>query len=767
MNLLKGKVKMRGKILTLILCIVAIPLTLLAEQLTPQDIRNIEWQMKTSYYDKLKERLNEPTILDQSDFDVKYWDLTLDVTDVSGQTISGKVIMTSQAVVNSLSTIDYDLNASMIVDSVKVGGQPAVYNHHGNILTITLDRAYNIGELFTTTVTYGGTPVGGGFGSFTWNTHNGQPIISSLSEPEGAREWWPCKDQPHDKADSADVRIITPLALTGTSNGLLVSNVDNGNGTRTFHWHVSYPITTYLICVSVSNYRSFTDWYVYADGDSMPVTHYVYPELYNSAVIDLSITPAAIGIFASMFGEYPFITEKYGHSLFPWSGAMEHQDNTSYGSMLITGNHYYDMILVHELSHQWFGDMITCDIWPDVWMNEGFASYCEALYTERTSGLAAYLNYMRINNGVSDPSGPIYNPSELFDGNTVYSKGSWVLHMLRGVMGDSSFMQGFRAYANNPDHMYGTITTRQFQHLMEPYYGADLAWFFDEWVWGQNRPIYRYSWLKQDIGNGQYEIFLHVRQTQASPAPSVFTMPIRIYPRINNVDTLITVWNNSRIGDFRFIVNGNPTTLGFDKNNWILRDATSETYGLNIVTTSLPDGNYQSAYNQTIEARGGTQPYHYAVFSGSLPPDLNLNLDTGVISGNLTTIGTYTFTIRCTDSSSPAKNDDQDYTIHVLEVQGISDQNPGNIPTDFMAMGNYPNPFNSSTVIKLDLPEAGNIKVDIYNMLGQHIGTLFDGYMGAGEKEIVWNGNAVSSGIYFYKVTSGDRTATRKMLLIK
>jgi aminopeptidase N len=757
---------MRVKIFIFIACLLILPSILIAQQLTREDIRRTEWQMKSDFWHKLQARASEPTLLDQSDFDVKYWALTIDVTDINGQSISGRVVMTSQPTIDSLSTIDYDLNSAMIVDTVRVNGIPAAYNHHANTLTITLDRRYNRGEQFTTLVTYSGHPPGGGFGSFTWDTHNSQPIISSLSEPEGAREWWPCKDQPHDKADSADVFIITPNNLTGTSNGILIGTQDNGNGTHTFHWHVSYPITTYLICVSVSNYQAINDWYVGLNGDSMPVVHYVYPELYNEAVTDLSITPAAIGVFAGMFGEYPFIREKYGHSLFPWGGAMEHQCNTSYGSMLITGNHYYDMILVHELSHQWFGDMITCDIWPDVWMNEGFASYCEALYVEHTQGTNAYISYMRNSNGVTDPSGPIYNPSDLFNGNTVYSKGSWVCHMLRGVMGDSAFFHGMRGYANSPDHMYGTITTRQFQGIMEQYYGADLGWFFDEWVWGQNRPIYRYSWLKQDIGNGQYEVFLHIRQTQTSPAPNVFTMPIKIYPRVNNVDTVITVWNNSRIGDYRFIVDGNPTTLGFDKSYWILRDGSSETYTMNIVTTSLPDGHRADNYSQTIEARGGTPPYHFAVFSGTVPPDLNLDPNTGVLSGTLMTNGDYTFTIRCTDSSSPVKTDDQDYTIHVTELQGIPDDNP-NTPTEFSLLGNYPNPFNSSTTIQLELPEAGYVRIDIYNLLGQQIETLYDGYMNSGENDVVWNGNNTSSGVYFYKVTSGNRIATRKMLMIK
>ncbi len=636
-----------------------------AQQITRDQFRRNEWEMKSRRWQNEKFQRGQETILDQSDFDAKYWELHFNVTDISGQILGGIAVLTSRSNVHSLSSIDYNFTTGMTVDSVRMNGLPVSYTRPTNILRVTLDRVYNIGELFTTTVYFHGHPDPSGFGSFTWASHNGQPIVSTLSEPEGARDWWPCKDAPHDKADSADVYITCGSSYTGVSNGVLVSNQDNGDGTRTFHWNISYPISSYLICLAVSNYQSFTNWYTGIDGDSMPITNYVYPELYSQAVEDFNIVPGALEIYASMFGEYPFFREKFGYSLFPWGGGMEHQDNVFMGSMLISGYHYYDWITIHEMSHQWFGDAITCDIWPDVWMNEGFASYCEALYYERLYGFTYYVNYELNSNGVSDPSGPIYNPGDLFNGNTVYNKGSWVLHMLRGVMGDSAFFQGMRSYANNPDCQYGTITTRGFQHLMEPFYGDSLGWFFDEWVWGQNRPVYRYSWTKSDLGNGQYEVFLHLRQTQASPAPNVFVMPIKIYPRINNVDTVVTIWNDDRIDDFRFIVNGNPTTVDFDKVPWILRSVSSEAYTMNIVTDSLLDGQVGADYLDTIEARGGTLPYNFIVQSGHLPEGLTLNSSSGVISGIPTVAEVETLTVRCTDSSAPAKTDDQAFVITI------------------------------------------------------------------------------------------------------
>ena len=339
---------MRLRLIALAFLILSLATNVFAQKMmSREDFRYSEWQMKSEYYQKLLERNGGSVILDQTDYDVKYWELDVDVTNIVGEIVHGKVTMTSESMVDGLATVDYDFHSNMTVDSAFMGGNPVSYTRPNNLIRITLDRTYNEGEYLTTVVYYHGHPPGGGFGSFTWQTHNGQPIISTLSEPEGAREWWPCKDMPHDKSDSSDVYITVPENLVATSNGLLISNNNNGNGTRTFHWHNSYPITTYLISLAISNYQSFTDWHVNTSGDSMPIVNYVYPEHYNQAVEDMNITAQAIGIYAELFGEYPFINEKYGHSVFPWGGAMEHQCNTSYGASLITGSHYYDWILAH------------------------------------------------------------------------------------------------------------------------------------------------------------------------------------------------------------------------------------------------------------------------------------------------------------------------------------------------------------------------------------------------------------------------------------
>jgi len=715
-------------LLLLALCMVA---PLYSQEISPDDFYDAEWKMKSEIFQMQKDHQTDNLALTQDDFDVLYWRLDVETNDIVEQLINGEVIMTSRSLVNGLTNIEYNFNSPMVTEEVTVNDVIAVFNHAGNILNITLDRPYNTGELITTVIVFSGHPTGGGF---SWSTHNGVPIISTLSEPEGAREWWPCKDTPSDKADSADVYLHILDTQMGTSNGTLISNIDNGDGTRTVHWKESHPITTYLISLAVTNYQDFTDYYTPSVGDPMPITNYVYPEHYANAVEDFNITAQAIGVYAGLFGEYPFIDEKYGHSEFPWGGAMEHQCNTSYGASLIRGDHAYDWILVHELGHQWFGDMITCDTWPDIWMNEGFASYLEALYTEQTQNLNAYLNYMTGHLHVSDPSGPIYNPNPLFGSNTVYHKGAWVLHILRGVMGDQAFFDGMYGYANHPDHQYGTITTAEFRDIMAGYYGADLTWFFDEWVWGMNRPVYEYSWLAEDIGSGQYELFLHIDQTQVSPAPSVFTMPIKMYTTISSVESEFTVWNDNTDSDYRQIIDGNPSQVQLDKYNWILRTANQVPYTMHVVTESLPVAGLVRPYSGTIESRGGQLPYSFAITSGALPGGLTLDYSTGEITGTPTAQGDYAFTIQCVDSSDPPFVDSRDLSITVACLYLLGDYNGDNLFNVTDIVNGFSNLKTGTPVswLQCECPFGGGqfwaVAMDVNNSCTFNVSDIVDGF---------------------------------------
>jgi len=500
--------------------------------------------------------------------DVKYYKLDIKIT-TTPQYLRGTVLMKAVSRQNNLGSITLDLMNAMTVDSVRVGGTKTTAVQHASDFDITLDRIYNSGELMTVEVFYRGKPGSSGFGSFTFASHQSTPWVWSLSEPYGAKDWWPCKDHPADKADSVDIFITCDSAYRVGSNGKLVSATYNGNGTVTYFWQERYPIATYLVSVAITNYAQFTNWFKYSPTDSMPVLNYVLPEDLSYAQAYLPYTIGMLRIYSNLFGLYPFVNEKYGHSEFGWGGGMEHQTMTSLTS-------FGEGLVAHELAHQWFGDMITCRTWPDIWLNEGFATYCEALYQEGQYGTAAYLNDMYyIMSGARSAVGTIHvqdtsNVGTLFDGYLVYDKGATVLHMLRHVLGDTMFFHAMHAYAGNPALRYGTASTDDFKAACEAVSGKTLDYFFNEWIYGENYPHYAYGLSSRAAASG-YTVDIQLVQASGPVNPPFFTMPVDLKLLAADWDTTVTVFNDSLAQVFTFNLSHNPTAMEVDPDNWILK----------------------------------------------------------------------------------------------------------------------------------------------------------------------------------------------------
>jgi aminopeptidase N len=394
-------------------------------------------------------------------------------------------------------------------------------------------------------------------------------MIYSYGLPFTAQQWFPCQDEPADKADSADIAITVPQPLVAASNGTLERTTINGDGTRTFRWEVRYPIYPDVISVAVTNYATFTLPYNSGESEAMPMAFYVYPEDLEKAQKQFAILPEMLKHHVAVFGEYPFIKEKYGVAEFAKPSFREHQTLPSFGAKLITGNHEYDWILAHELAHQWFGNCISVKGWPHIWLNEGFANYASALWKESVEGKVAYLDLMRSWDKdefigsvfIKDPT----NKDALFS-ETTFQKGAWVLHMLRHVMGDKAFFDALRSYVKA--YAYRAASTEDFQSVCEKAYGESLDWFFKEWIYGVNRPIYEYTWQATRNESGSV-VNLKINQVQTNA--DTFVMPIDVVVETSLGQRRFVAWQTSKAQNFTSMVEANVEQVTLDPEGWILK----------------------------------------------------------------------------------------------------------------------------------------------------------------------------------------------------
>ncbi|WKZ65503.1 MAG: M1 family aminopeptidase [Flavobacteriales bacterium] len=468
-------------------------------------------------------------------FDMGHHRLELAV-DPAIRAISGTAVHRITAT-QALAEVVLDLSGALGVTQVLRDGAPAPFAHEGDSLRITLSPPLPDGEEAVVSISYGGVPpLQSGFGSFVQAEHAGSPILWTLSQPYGARDWWPCKQDLNDKADSLDLIVTTTAGNRVAGNGLLIDEQDLGNGQVMFHWRHRHPISHYLIAFAVTNYSAYSDFAALPGGTTVEVLNYVFPE---SAADWQGSTPNAVAqllLFSELFGDYPFADEKYGHAQFVWGGGMEHQ------TMSFMGSFHYEL-MAHELAHQWFGNLVTCGSWEDLWLNEGFATYLSGLCYEFLvpeywmpfkQGRRAFIT--------SQPGGSVLVTDTLsiprmFDGRLTYAKGAYLLHMLRWVCGDEAFFAALNNYLLDPDLRGGSALTGQLVAHLESASGKDLTGFMHDWYAGEGFPSYQLTWA-QDAGGS---VSLALDQTSSHPSVEFFEMPVPIRFTGGGSDTTIVL----------------------------------------------------------------------------------------------------------------------------------------------------------------------------------------------------------------------------------
>jgi hypothetical protein len=550
-----------------------------SQETIPGSLEKIS-SMEKSMYSSLRTRHTSGLI---NNYDLKYHRFRW-LVDPAVASIRGSV--TSYYVVTSpnMSSIQFELADVMSADSAFHHGFKVGIMHSGNLVTVNLGEIINPGTLDSVMVYYhGDPPQGNGFGSFGIGKHNNVPALWTLSEPYGASDWWPSKNDLSDKIDSIDVYVAAPKGYKVASNGILQSVSPYGSNLTVTHWKHRYLIASYLIAIAVTNYAHYTEYFT-GLSSSFPIENYVYPEdSVNNRFRTTELLPV-YGLYSQLFGDYPFKREKYGHAEFGWGGGMEHQTMTFIGQTAFNLD-----ILSHELSHQWFGDMITCGSWHDIWLNEGFATYCAGLMYEKLSPELYWPLWKRneIAYTTSLPDGSVYcddttDVGRVFSGRLSYSKGALVLHQLRWILGDTVFFNGLRSYADDPDLRFGFAMTDDFKAHMEAASGLDLSEYFDKWIYKQGFPSYS---IRCSLDNPN-DVVVTISQTQSHPSVSFFSLPLPIEFMGGNHDTLI-VFNNTSSGQvFHVNLGFMIDSVHFDPEKWLITANNVITLGEN----DLPPG---------------------------------------------------------------------------------------------------------------------------------------------------------------------------------
>ena len=508
-----------------------------------------------------------PQAITTNNYDLKYHRFIWFI-DPAQRYISGSVTSYFVATQAKMNSIQFQLNSALSADSAIVKGKSYSIDHTGDLITIPLNHEIQVGMLDSVTVYYHGVPDSNGFGSFSNYVHNGAPSMWTLSEPYGASDWWPSKNDLTDKIDSIDVFVVMPKGNHAASNGILVSETPYGLNSTLAHWKHRYPIASYLIAIAVTNYARYSNYYKTAT-DSIEILNYVYPE----DSVELSATTPdvikSMGLFEQLFSPYPFRKEKFGQAEVNIGGGMEHQTMTFLGKSSF--NHF---VLTHELAHQWFGDMITCGSWEDIWLNEGFATYCLLLSYEYLFNDSYYYDAYRKeiwDDVLLKQQGSVFcndttSTSRIFNSSLSYNKGASLLRMLRWMLGDADFFQGIRNYLNDPELKYGFARTSNLKKHLETQSGKDLTAFFTEWFNGTGVPNYSIQ-VSQKL---DLSTLVTINQTQYNSNVSFFNMVLPIeFKGVRNDTTLI--FNHTYSGQtFYFKPDFRIDSVFFDPKHEIL-----------------------------------------------------------------------------------------------------------------------------------------------------------------------------------------------------
>ena len=557
-------------------------------------------------------------------YDLRYQRLELQL-DPAQQYVSGTV--TSHFIPNqNMASIYFDLSNTLTVSEVKYHGSNLPFTQLATKeVKIDFPAGIPAATLDSLSIKYSGAPdTGGSAGdAFTISNQSGVPALYTLSEPYGAQEWFPTKQSLNDKIEKVDLMINTPSQYNVASNGKLFSEtVLPGNRKLTF-WQTNYPIPAYLIALGITNYTKFNDT---MGNPPFPFVNYLYPSTTSNSTIMSNIewTKTVMNTFEQYLGPYPYRNEKYGHMQFGWGGGMEHATMSSMGS-------WGRGIIAHELAHQWFGDKVTCGAWNDIWLNEGFATFGEHLANEKLlmtnsqfmSYLSSEMNYITSSAGgsvyVSDTN--LGNTGAIFSGRLSYSKGGYVVRMIKWILGDDAFYSALKDYHARPQLAYGYAKTEDLKNSLLESTGKDFTEFFNDWIYGQGHPTYQIRWNQ----TADQMLRFKVSQTTSHSSVNFFEMPLPIKVNGTGGQVAYLVLNHTtKNQNFAEQVNFPVVSIQFNYENQILQRNSTVTKDTTILSVNDGAKEEMKIYPNPVKDRlsvsgiNKDQPYEILSIDGKL-----------------------------------------------------------------------------------------------------------------------------------------------------
>ncbi|MFC2090621.1 M1 family aminopeptidase [Bacteroidota bacterium] len=518
-----------------------------------------------------------------SHYDVGFYHINLEVSNLN--TFIDGFAAIKLKITGDVDSLVFQLIDVLEVKGVEVNGKPvSEFTHYEDALYIANNLA--VGEIASVKIHYSGNAGQdrGFFAGITsaWDITNQQQVLYTLSEPLNARDWFPVKQVLDDKADSVWIDITVASSLMAGSNGRLESIEDNGDGKHTFKWRSNYPIAYYLISMAVADYR---DYSFYADlsgeNDSVLVQNFIYDDdtYYSNWKDQIDETAELITLFSKLVLDYPFAEEKYGHAVAPMGGGMEHQTMTT----LVNFNF---KLVAHELAHQWFGDYITCGNWQDIWINEGFASYCEYIALQNLRSQLAADDWMEYAMSLAiSETGSVYVPESeaenvgrIFDYGLSYKKGAVLLHMIRyEINNDDLFFEMLRTYVNT--YANSNATAVHFREVLDEVSGMDFSCFFDQWYYGTGYPHFDITYYRQND-----TLYIESTQQTTSTATPLFKTHFDIRMKTIQGEETIRLFQDENNKLFKIPKPGVVTELTFDPDKHLL--ATSQIENVSVQNSS-------------------------------------------------------------------------------------------------------------------------------------------------------------------------------------